>query len=126
MNNKKGFTLVELLAVIVILSIIALIAVPGVFNAIEASRQKANVVQEKIIINAAKSYVAELTTPLMKLDEEGNAITHYITVTTLLDSEYIDGDDVESIANSNFGDKCVLVTYSKKYSQFQYEVNECE
>ena len=124
--NRKGFTLVELLAVIVILSIIALIAVPGVFNAIEASRQKANVVQEKIIINAAKSYVAELTTPFTKLDDEGNAIIHYVPVSTLMNENYIEGDDVENIANSNFGDKCVLVTYSKKYSQFQYEVNECE
>lgn len=40
--NKKGFTLVELLAVIVILAIIALIATPIVINVVNESREKAN------------------------------------------------------------------------------------
>ena len=39
--NKKAFTLVELLAVIVILAIIALIAVPIVLNQIEIAKKKA-------------------------------------------------------------------------------------
>jgi len=37
--NKKGFTLVELLAVIVILAIIALIAVPITLNVLEDSKK---------------------------------------------------------------------------------------
>ena len=41
MKRKKGFTLVELLAVIVILGVIALIAVPTVFYLIEKSRMEA-------------------------------------------------------------------------------------
>jgi prepilin-type N-terminal cleavage/methylation domain-containing protein len=36
--KKKGFTLVELLAVIVILAVIALIATPSVLKMIEQSR----------------------------------------------------------------------------------------
>ncbi len=38
--NKKGFTLVELLAVIVILAIIALITAPAILNVINDARQK--------------------------------------------------------------------------------------
>ena len=41
MNKKKGFSLVEVLAVIVVLAIIALIAVPLVGNQIETSRKAA-------------------------------------------------------------------------------------
>ena len=40
-NNKKGFTLVELLAVIVILAIIALIATPIILNVIDDAKTKA-------------------------------------------------------------------------------------
>lgn len=40
--NKKGFTLVELLAVIVILAIIALIATQIVINVVNESRENAN------------------------------------------------------------------------------------
>lgn len=39
MENKKGFTLVELLAVVVILALIALIASPIILNIIENSRK---------------------------------------------------------------------------------------
>lgn len=41
MNSKKGFTLLELLAVIVILAIIALIAVPIILGTIEGSKEGA-------------------------------------------------------------------------------------
>ena len=37
--KRKGFTLVELLAVIVILAVIALIATPAVLNIIEDSKK---------------------------------------------------------------------------------------
>ena len=40
-NNKKGFTLVELLAVIVILGVLLLIAVPAVNNIINTSKRNA-------------------------------------------------------------------------------------
>lgn len=40
-NNKKGFTLVELLAVIVILGVLLVIAVPAVTNIQVTSKQKA-------------------------------------------------------------------------------------
>ena len=41
LNNEKGLTLVELLAVIVILGIIAAIAVPSIGGIIQNSREKA-------------------------------------------------------------------------------------
>ena len=41
LNNEKGLTLVELLAVIVILGIIAAIAVPSIGGIIQNSRVKA-------------------------------------------------------------------------------------
>ena len=40
-NNKKGFTLVELLAVIVVLAIIILIAMPSVMSAMDKARRNA-------------------------------------------------------------------------------------
>ena len=52
---KKGFTLVELLAVIVILAVIALIATPAVLNTIEDSKAASAEVSARNIVSAAKT-----------------------------------------------------------------------
>jgi type IV pilus assembly protein PilA len=59
LKNERGLTLVELLAVIVILGIIAAIAVPSVSTLINKSNNKAKVAEAVEIIDAAKLYVAD-------------------------------------------------------------------
>lgn len=54
---KKGFTLVEMLAVIIILGIIVLIAIPRVNNVILDSRNTAYKENNKNIIRAAENYL---------------------------------------------------------------------
>ncbi len=58
LKNDKGLTLVELLAVIVILGIIAAIAVPSIGNIIEKSRADAIKAEGTQVLNAAKLYLA--------------------------------------------------------------------
>ena len=55
MKKKNGFTLVELLAVIVILAIILVIAVPSIMNTIEDSRKGALESSTKMIASAAET-----------------------------------------------------------------------
>jgi type IV pilus assembly protein PilA len=63
LKNDKGLTLVELLAVIVILGIIAAIAVPSIGNIIEKSRADAVKAEGIQVLNAAKLYVASEGVP---------------------------------------------------------------
>ena len=58
-KNKKGITLVELLAVLVILGIIAAIAVPTVGGLIERARENAAVETGNGYVQAARLYSLE-------------------------------------------------------------------
>jgi len=68
--NKKGFTLVELLAVIVILAVIALIATPVVLNMIEDSRKGASE-------SSALSYVEQVENTIVTKSMNATDSTNY-------------------------------------------------
>lgn len=59
LNNEKGLTLVELLAVIVILGIIAAIAIPSIGGVIENSKVKAQFADGQNVLAAANIYFTE-------------------------------------------------------------------
>ena len=77
--NKKGFTLVELLAIIVILAIIAVITVPIVLNVIENSRKGA-------ARSSALGYVDAIKLAYMEryagINEEGTNVDFQISGVT--------------------------------------------
>ncbi|MEW9107956.1 MAG: prepilin-type N-terminal cleavage/methylation domain-containing protein [Cytobacillus gottheilii] len=100
LKNQKGLTLIELLAVIVILGIIAAIAIPSIGGLINKTKNDAKVAEAVQIISSAKMYVA--TNP---------------TATTL------DFDDLESYLD-NVKDKTFTVTVSKDTTsgKFDYKI----
>ena len=55
--NNKAFTLIELLAVIVILAIIALIATPIVLNIIKDSRESSGLRSAEMYLDAVEQSV---------------------------------------------------------------------
>lgn len=55
-NKEDGFTLVELLGVIVILGIILAIAIPGIGTIVDNARTKTADQQDQLIIDAAQMY----------------------------------------------------------------------
>ena len=90
LKNQKGMTLVELLAVLVILGIIAAIAIPMIGNAISESKQKGELNDALSIIAAAKlanangegtSFTTEKLKELGYLDSGSTDVTVSLTST---------------------------------------------
>lgn len=110
-KNERGLTLVELLAVIVILAIVAAIAFILIGNVIENSKKDAHVSNALQLISAAKLYDAT----------EGVDGTGDITLTELQQSGYIgslvdpwkgEGDDYGKNAKVSKSTTDSGVTYS--------------
>ncbi|BAM47138.1 competence type IV pilus major pilin ComGC [Amphibacillus xylanus] len=79
-KEEKGFTLVELLAVIVILGIIVAIAIPAIGNVINKAGDEADKAEISMIVDAARLYEVQNG----ELTETG------VTVKKLIDEKYID------------------------------------
>lgn len=60
--NKKGFTLVELLAVIVIMALIMALAFPAITGMIQGSNQRKYEAYEKSMTEYAKAYFDDVNT----------------------------------------------------------------
>lgn len=56
MKNKKGFTLIELILVIVLMSAVALITLPNIFDMLNSSNEKKYIEFEKILVQNLKLY----------------------------------------------------------------------
>jgi len=73
--NKKGFTLVEVLAVIVLISVIALITVPIIGNVIQTSKENAFIDTGYGLVKSAQTYQLEK----QRLNEDYELSINYTT-----------------------------------------------
>ncbi len=105
LKNEKGLTLVELLAVIVILGIIAAIAVPSIGNIIQNSREKAVLADATNAIEAANLYFAEHPDKgTVALEKSGDVDG--------LETEYLQKSSLKSATVKKQDDNSLTITFS--------------
>jgi type IV pilus assembly protein PilA len=96
MNNKRGFTLVELLAVIVILAIILVIAIPNVIKVIDKARLDTYKRNEDMLINATQKYLVS----------NGIVLTNVGDTTTINYSQLQDDKLIDKITDQTSNVEC--------------------
>jgi len=99
LRNQKGITLIELLAVIVIIGIVAAIAVPAIGKTIENSKTSADNASVSLIKESAIRYA---------LDGSGtfNGNTFTITIKALADAGYLNA--VPTFQKLGYNDNTVV------------------
>ncbi|MBQ9011785.1 MAG: type II secretion system protein [Bacilli bacterium] len=119
--NKKAFTLVELLAVLVIIGIIALITVPVIQNVINDSKVKACNQQLYTIKKAAQNYVTDLIA-------NGQDVPTSVSISTLYTNGFLDDLDIKNpVTGEAFGsDFSVSITSSDDmHYKYSFENDVC-
>lgn len=128
--NNKGFTLMEVLAVIVIIAILGMIAVPNVLNSINTSKQASYDVLVKDITIAGKQLIEEI-------DYAGTTIYHYdnngkggvihlssnevnITLQSLVSNGFLTGSNNPDKTGVNKNDKIIINPKDKE------DIGDCE
>lgn len=118
--NRKGFTLIEVIMVIAIITILSLILIPNVMVLINENKKRSC---EKMIDNiesAAKMYVNQNK---YELGFDCNK-TKGIKLKTLVDAGYLGGELVNPINKEEISlESKVLVTYDCSVKGFKYKVN---
>lgn len=116
--NKKGFTLIELMGVVVILSILVMIAVPVVDKYIKQTKLESAKVQKETLILAAKNWAGDNKDSLPL--NSGNSI--HVSLDTLMEMGYLDLDIVSNISkfevdgqNLSVYDSVKITNDGKKY-----------
>lgn len=109
MNNKDGFTLIELTTVIVLIAILSVLAVIPINNIIKNSRKELNESQKKQIVLAAQNWAIDNDD---KLPKRGvNDADVKITLEDLYADGYLDNDVIDLNSNTQIS-KCSYVNIS--------------
>ena len=82
---KKGFTLAELIGVVIILALISLLAFPPILNSIRKTKGELSDASKEILYNATSLYVSENLNDFPKT----NGNTFCVTLNTLVTNEYL-------------------------------------
>lgn len=93
---KKGFTLIELMGVMILVAIVLVVSVPAIINTIKKSEVDNVDRIKKDLFLATESYVRHNDDFMTALQ---SGIIIYVSVQTLIDEKYVSYNNIKEIQN---------------------------
>ena len=119
--NKKGFTLPELLGVIILISLIGIISFSKITNRINNSKDDITEAQKKIILTATDLYIDNHK--LYYEEKEGNI--YCVLVQALIDEDYLSYPVLDASGEEiNYNTK-IKASYLNGNFNLEYDEESC-
>lgn len=113
--KNRGFTLVELLGVIIILSLLLMVIVPSVVSSIQNGQENADESTTNSIVLAARNWLSD------NRDIVENNSPYTITVATLKSEGYLEGDITLPSKGCSLNSASVTITATEKANNTKYD-----
>lgn len=117
---KRGFSLIELLSVVVILSVVSLLVFPNVVEIITQSKQNLYTVQVSDIELESKNWALENQDKIDKY----HLNTTYLSLSTLKKEGFLEVDDLENPLTGKVMNGCIEIKYNSDTSQHTYKYHD--
>ena len=114
--NNKGFTLVELLAVIIILGLLLLITMISVNSILNSSKESLSETQKKRLEDAAEIYY---------LSEGMNRDSKCVSIEYLVLKGYLNSDEVLDPKTREPLEGSIAITYDSNRYSYEFQDDEC-
>lgn len=125
--KNKGFTLAELLGVIIIIALLSLITVPTVSNSLQKYKSRICETQLDQIIAAAKNWGQDNLSLLPSEACNGsneNKCKKFVTLRDLIKMNYLDSDIKNPLNKEKYNLDNTKIYVSKRGKKFYYELDE--
>ncbi|MBR3199130.1 MAG: type II secretion system protein [Bacilli bacterium] len=125
--KNKGFTLVEVVAVVLILGLLATITSPIIIKFINTAKNSACDKQKEMILNAAERYVNDNASTFSLNDEMCGGTG--ITIQLLQSEGYLNSENLKNPKTKKLLDPQICITIQEdivggvEYNQYKYSID---
>lgn len=121
--KNKGFTLIEILAVVTIIGLIFILVIPRITTSLKNKKGDVDKTTENLVLSATKLYVSDHSSKFEKTDGNISCMPlHQLVKKGYLDGPVKNVTDDKDITNG----KSVRITYNKGFKYELVDSNECK